>query len=259
MKYIDINQKFTAKVAEYIAKGYTINTATMSGSQGEVAHVDLTDGKQVVRVLLDSFTEYDSFNSLSGLEIVVGTPADKVVPYDTVRYNTIWNNRLEVIESERFYEIGSSKRRGNIMSAVMAATSSLRCIWPDSSSACALAIFAFDSFSVASALRFALSSFLSSSVMASRPRKRIYACTAAPSSNLPRSTVSNMPSWASCCTRLALIPSTAASSVVATFLSATFSLAAISKSTPFRVYKVDKIRQNRITNRSEIPKNHPTN
>lgn len=113
MKYIDINQKFTAKVAEYIAKGYTINTATMSGSQGEVAHVDLTDGKQVVRVLLDSFTEYDSFNSLSGLEIVVGTPADKVVPYDTVRYNTIWNNRLEVIESERFYEIGSSKRRGN--------------------------------------------------------------------------------------------------------------------------------------------------
>jgi hypothetical protein len=61
MKYIDINQKFTAKVAEYIAKGYTINTATMSGSQGEVAHVDLTDGKQVVRVLLDSFTEYDSF------------------------------------------------------------------------------------------------------------------------------------------------------------------------------------------------------
>lgn len=85
MKYIDINQKFTAKVAEYIAKGYTINTATMSGSQGEVAHVDLTDGNQVVRVLLDSFTEYDSFNSLSGLEIVVGAPADKVVPYDTAR------------------------------------------------------------------------------------------------------------------------------------------------------------------------------
>ena len=113
MKYIDINQKFTAKVAEYIAKGYTINTATMSGSQGEVAHVDLTDGKQVVRVLLDSFTEYDSFNSLSGLEIVVGTPADKVVPYDTARYNTIWNNRLEVIESERFYVLGSSERRGN--------------------------------------------------------------------------------------------------------------------------------------------------
>lgn len=113
MKYIDINQKFTAKVAEYIAKGYTINTATMSGSQGEVAHVDLTDGKQVVRVLLDSFTEYDSFNSLSGLEIVVGTPADKVIPYDAARYNTIWNNRLEVIESERFYVLGSSERRSN--------------------------------------------------------------------------------------------------------------------------------------------------
>ena len=40
-------------------------------------------------------------------------PQDKVVPYDTARYNTIWNNRLEVIESERFYVLGSSERRGN--------------------------------------------------------------------------------------------------------------------------------------------------
>ncbi len=80
MKYIDINQKFTAKVAEYIAKGYTINTATMSGSLGEVAHVDLTDGKQVVRVLLDSFTEYNSstacpvWKSLSALPQIRSFP-----------------------------------------------------------------------------------------------------------------------------------------------------------------------------------------
>ena len=113
MKFIDINQKFTTKVAEYIAKGYTINTATMSGSQGEVAHVDLTDGKRVIRVLLDRFNEYNSYDSLAGLEIVVGTPTDKVVPYDTARYNTVWNNRLEIIDRERFYIIGSSDRRCN--------------------------------------------------------------------------------------------------------------------------------------------------
>ena len=46
MKYIDINAKFTAAVNNYLAQGYIINTASMSGSQGEVAHIDLTNGKQ---------------------------------------------------------------------------------------------------------------------------------------------------------------------------------------------------------------------
>lgn len=45
MKYIDINRKFTETVSSYIAQGYIINTASMSGSQGEVAHIDLTNGK----------------------------------------------------------------------------------------------------------------------------------------------------------------------------------------------------------------------
>lgn len=48
MKYIDINRKFTETVSSYIAQGYIINTASMSGSQGEIAHIDLTDGKQIV-------------------------------------------------------------------------------------------------------------------------------------------------------------------------------------------------------------------
>lgn len=56
MKFIDINRKFTAAVSSYMAQGYYINAASMSGSQGEIAHIDLTDGKQIVRVLLDSFT-----------------------------------------------------------------------------------------------------------------------------------------------------------------------------------------------------------
>ena len=64
MKYIDINRKFTETVSSYIAQGYIINTASMSGSQGEIAHIDLTDGKQIVRVLLDSFTEWEDYNQL---------------------------------------------------------------------------------------------------------------------------------------------------------------------------------------------------
>lgn len=42
MKYIDINRKFTAAVSSYMMQGYTLNSSTMGGSQGEVAHIDLT-------------------------------------------------------------------------------------------------------------------------------------------------------------------------------------------------------------------------
>lgn len=41
MKYADINKRFSEIVTEYLNKGYTFNTATMGGSQGEVAKVDL--------------------------------------------------------------------------------------------------------------------------------------------------------------------------------------------------------------------------
>lgn len=44
MKFIDINREFTAAASSYMAQGYCINAGTMGGSQGEVAHVDLTNG-----------------------------------------------------------------------------------------------------------------------------------------------------------------------------------------------------------------------
>lgn len=108
MKYIDINRKFTETVSNYIAQGYIINTASMSGSQGEIAHIDLTDGKQIVRILLDSFTEWEDYNQLEGLKLVVGIAADNVKPNDNQRRDVIWNNRLGVISCEKFYEVSSN-------------------------------------------------------------------------------------------------------------------------------------------------------
>lgn len=43
MKFIDINREFTAAANSYMAQGYYINAGTMGGSQGEVAHIDLTN------------------------------------------------------------------------------------------------------------------------------------------------------------------------------------------------------------------------
>jgi hypothetical protein len=108
MKFIDINREFTAAASSYMEQGYYINAGTMGGSQGEVAHIDLTNGKQIVRVLLDSFTEWEDYNNLKGLKLVVGIATDHVKPNDNQRRDVIWNNRLEVISCEKFYEVSSN-------------------------------------------------------------------------------------------------------------------------------------------------------
>ena len=48
----DIRSIYTQKVTELLAQGYQIHPETMSGSQGEIAHIDLTNGSEILRVLM---------------------------------------------------------------------------------------------------------------------------------------------------------------------------------------------------------------
>ena len=114
MKFEGINRKFTAIVAEWIAKGYIINSSSMGGSQGEVAKIDLTDGKEIVRVALIPFgkpcTEIDGKSYyLHGIRLVVGKDTDRCVPNTADTWNTCWTSHMEEIESESFYEIGRNR------------------------------------------------------------------------------------------------------------------------------------------------------
>ena len=100
MRYSDINKMFTDKVGEYIANGYSFNTGTMSGSQGEVAKADMTDGKEIVRVALKKICT----RGHDGYELSVGRAVkdtDKINAGGT--YSIIWNSDLEVISSEKYY------------------------------------------------------------------------------------------------------------------------------------------------------------
>lgn len=100
MRYSDINKMFTDKVGEYIAKGYVINTGTMSGTQGEIAKVDLTDGDEVIRVSLRKIYT----RGHDGIEFSVGKAARgnyKINIYDS--FNTIWNDDIDQILNERYY------------------------------------------------------------------------------------------------------------------------------------------------------------
>lgn len=103
MKYADINKRYTEIVAEYMGKGYAINTATMNGSQSEVAKIDLTDGNDIIRIIIDTFSDWKA--GTDGIEIIVGKATDNVKPNDNRTWYTIWNGHLETIRVERFYNI----------------------------------------------------------------------------------------------------------------------------------------------------------
>ena len=61
----DIRHIYTQKVAELLAQGYQINPETMGGSQGEMAHIDLTNGSEILRVLIETHGGYgDSYGDL---------------------------------------------------------------------------------------------------------------------------------------------------------------------------------------------------
>lgn len=110
MRYSDINKRYTEIVAEYMAKGYTINTTTMSGHQGETAKIDLTNGTEIIRIMIDSFHNWKA--NEEGHEIIVGKSTDDVEPNSESTWGTIWNGKLEVIYTERFYKIGEDHKNG---------------------------------------------------------------------------------------------------------------------------------------------------
>ena len=106
MKSKEINRIYTETVAALIAKGYQIHTATMSGSQGEIAHIDLTDGKEILRVLLNREGFYDDSPYSDRVTLTVGRCTDELrVRGFRHGYATIWNDRLEILFEIAWVEI----------------------------------------------------------------------------------------------------------------------------------------------------------
>lgn len=110
MNHTDIENIMTAKVTEFITTGYILNAATMSGHQGEIAKVDLRKGDEIIRVLLTSRSAWNDDGCYQVTTLTVGRNTEKIRkshPFDTMA-NTIWNNRLEIIEERNFYSVDSS-------------------------------------------------------------------------------------------------------------------------------------------------------
>ena len=111
MKKQDIRNLYTQKVSELLNQGYTIFPDTMNGSQGEIAHIDLTNGSEILRVLL----EREPFWSHSGegfhgdvVTLTIGKAAADTWVGD--RWDgLLWNNRLEPRFQIKWAEINGDR------------------------------------------------------------------------------------------------------------------------------------------------------
>ena len=98
MKKQEIRRIYTQKVTELLNQGYTIFPDTMSGCQGEIAHIDLSNGSEILRVLLTRGACYDRDEGGywgDTICLMVGKAAPDTRICTGWRDSTIWNNRLE--------------------------------------------------------------------------------------------------------------------------------------------------------------------
>ena len=99
MKQQEIRNIYTQKVTELLNQGYILFPDTMNGHQGEIAKVDLTDGKDIIRVLLNRDHRYLSESGFWGdtICLTIGKAPSDTQLRDEWIDNTIWNNRLDTL------------------------------------------------------------------------------------------------------------------------------------------------------------------
>jgi len=115
MKKQEIRNLYTQKVAELLAAGYTIFPDTMRGSQGEIAHIDLSNGSEILRVLLQKGYRYDRHeNGYYGdtITLTVGKASPDTRVYENWD-GDLWNNRLEPRFQIEWAEISDGSRRSS--------------------------------------------------------------------------------------------------------------------------------------------------
>lgn len=112
MKMNEIYKVFTEKVNEYIQRGYYIHASSMSGHQGEVGKVDLSNGKKLIRVWMSSEGSryWDSREGTVwiGDLLVLRVGEWRLDAHEADKGRTTWMNDFEVIEEHTYYTIRNS-------------------------------------------------------------------------------------------------------------------------------------------------------
>lgn len=101
----EISAIATAKVNEFIEKGYVFNFGTMAGSQGDVFYADLNKGNITYRVRVYNTEDID-YDRMLVLEV---RKVEKGFVEDSLG-NTIWNSDGRIMESQSWYRVNGHER-----------------------------------------------------------------------------------------------------------------------------------------------------
>ena len=103
----DIRKAYTDQVAQLLNQGYTIFPDTMGGCQGEIAHIDLTNGSEILRVLLERGLCWDHLDDGFHGDVVTLT-VGRAAPDTYVSDNWdghLWNSQMEHISQIKWLEL----------------------------------------------------------------------------------------------------------------------------------------------------------
>lgn len=112
----DIDIRFTYAVKKYLDRGFVINVPSMHGVQtDEVSKVDLTNGKEIYRVLLEDF-----YKTIDEDEIFVNVYCLRLsvlrytsIPAHSDSRRTVWNSKGEIVSEKTFYRFNNHSRDEN--------------------------------------------------------------------------------------------------------------------------------------------------
>lgn len=108
----DIDKIFTDTIKIYLEDDFYIFSNTMGGHQGEIAKVDLYNGKDFRRIYMNHGNEYVNVNEyrhmdLDYISIIVGISTDKISDNE---HEIVWNEHLNILSERRYYKIGQNWR-----------------------------------------------------------------------------------------------------------------------------------------------------
>ena len=103
----DIDDIYQSIITKYIAKGYKIITSHSSGTQGELAKIDFTDGKAIYRIWYDNDSERLDDKHFTYIRYLLISVRKYVVNKEDL-YNSsdiLWFDKGEIVEEKKFYLI----------------------------------------------------------------------------------------------------------------------------------------------------------
>lgn len=116
IKRSQIDAKFSKIVGDYLSRGWTLNTHSMSGSQGELAHVHLLspDKKLIHNMYIEQhYFNYDFPYIHHSLSIIIKELSTKS-EFNWIKYvddgYTVWNKDGTKILEETYYQVGDANK-----------------------------------------------------------------------------------------------------------------------------------------------------